>query len=97
MNAIWNFIMQHQVTFSLGAAYVWSAVISALPAPTGASSMFYQFVFKFLNVLAANITRSYKTAVENSPNFQGAVDRQTTMAGLPSIDTKTNGGNGKAN
>jgi hypothetical protein len=52
--------------------YAWSAFIGALPAPTATSSTGYQFAFKFLNILAANISRASSTAVENSPNFNDA-------------------------
>lgn len=55
--------------------YVWSAFISALPAPTAQSSTMYQFWFKFLNYLAANISRAKSTALEGSPNFVPAVQQ----------------------
>lgn len=57
--------------------YVWSAFISALPAPTAQSSVMYQFWFKFLNYLAANISRAQSTAVEKSPNWVPAVQQAT--------------------
>jgi hypothetical protein len=57
--------------------YVWSAFVSALPAPTSASSTTYQFWFKFLNILAANIARAQRTAIENSPNWAPAVQQAT--------------------
>jgi hypothetical protein len=74
MNAIYQFIIAHQVLCTLAVGYVWSAFISALPAPTAQSSTLYQFWFKFLNVLAANIARASSTKVEASPNFQAAVN-----------------------
>ena len=74
MSAIWQFITDHQVLCTLTVGYVWSAFISALPAPTASSSTMYQFWFKFLNVLAANIARASSTKVEGSPNFQQAVN-----------------------
>jgi len=36
----------------------------------------YQFAFKFLNILAANISRAKSTAVEGSPNWAPAVAQQ---------------------
>lgn len=74
MNTIWQFLNDHQVLCTLAGGYVWSAFISALPAPQGTSSSMYQFWFKFLNVLAANIARASSTKVESSPNFQAAVN-----------------------
>jgi len=56
--------------------YVWSAFVSALPAPTVQSTTMYQFAFKFLNILAANISRAKSTAVEGSPNWAPAVAQQ---------------------
>ena len=77
MNTI-NSILQNHIWAIVGTfitQYVWSAFISALPAPTAASSGMYQFWFKFLNYLAANISRAKSTAVEQSPNFQDAVQK----------------------
>ena len=74
MTTIWQFLNDHQVLCTLTAGYVWSAFISALPAPQATSSILYQFWFKFLNVLAANIARASSTKVESSPNFQNAVN-----------------------
>jgi hypothetical protein len=85
MNALWNFIQAHQVICTLAAGYTWSAFISALPAPQVNSSMFYSFIFKFLNVLAANIARAQNSSVEKSPNFQAAMNKQTDMAGVAPI------------
>lgn len=57
--------------------------ITSLPAPTKDSTAKYVWFFKFSNaILAGNIKRAQSTAVENSPNFQDAVQ-------------KLNGGNGK--
>jgi hypothetical protein len=80
-----NFIEAHQVLATLAAGYTWSAFISALPAPQATSSMFYNFVFKFLNVLAANIARAQNSSVEKSPNFQAALNKQTDLAGQAPI------------
>jgi hypothetical protein len=54
--------------------WVFSAATGSLPAPTAQSSPFYQWSFKFLNTIAANIARAYNTSIENSPNFLPAVD-----------------------
>ncbi len=85
MSNIWQFVIAHQVLATVSVGYVWAAVIGALPAPTATSGMPYQFVFKFLNILAANITRATNTKVESSPNFQAAVNIQTDLANQPQI------------
>jgi hypothetical protein len=77
-------MVDHQVIATAVVGYVWAAVIGALPAPTANSGTFYQFMFKFLNILGANIARS-QAKVENSPNFQAAVNIQTDLAGQPAI------------
>jgi hypothetical protein len=85
MTAIFNFLVAHQVLCTLVAGYTWSAFISALPSPQANSSMFYIFIFKFLNVLAANIARAQDSSVESSPNFAAAVNLQNAKAGEPKM------------
>jgi hypothetical protein len=85
MDSVMAFLSAHQVLATVVIGYVWSSFISALPAPTAESSAFYVFCFKFLNVLAANIARAKGPQVENSPNFQAAVNIQTTQAGVAPI------------
>lgn len=88
MNPVWQFVTDHQVIATAVVGYIWAALIGALPAPTATSSTTYQFAFKFLNLLAANISRS-TAKVENSPNFQAAVNIQTDLAGQPAIKVIT--------
>jgi hypothetical protein len=85
MSNLWNFMVAHQVIATLAIGYVWSAFISALPAPGATSGTGYKFVFSFLNVLAANIARAKGATVESSPNFQAAVNVQTAQAGVAPI------------
>lgn len=93
MTALWNFIVAHQlaISTSLTAAGTWvvnvgfTRVVSALPAPTEISTSKYQFWFKFLNNLAGNASRASSTAVESSPNFQAAINKQTDLAGVAPI------------
>lgn len=68
-------IHYHPAIAAIIGYWIWSALISALPAPTAKSSTFYVFLFRFLNTLAANIARAYSTAVENSPNFAAAAKK----------------------
>ncbi len=86
MGNIWAFVMDHQVLSTVVVGVIWSSLISSLDAPTATSSPTYRFAFKFLNALAANFARARSTAVEASPNFQDALDKQTKRAGQPSIE-----------
>lgn len=68
-----SFVSAHSTTIAVVAAYyIMSAAIGSMPAPTAQSKPLYLFFFKFLNTLAANLTRAYSTAVEASPNFAAA-------------------------
>lgn len=58
--------------------------ISSMEAPTKDSSKFYRYAFRFLNALALQFKRMFPK-IEDSPNFQAAVDIQTAKAGLPPI------------
>ena len=77
MNTVGSILSNHMwaIIGTFITQYVWSAFVSALPAPTATSSTGYQFWFKFLNILAANLARAQNTAVERSPNFQDAVNK----------------------
>ena len=84
-----NFIHAHPFALVF-SWWVFSAATGALPAPTTQSSPFYQWSFKFLNTIAANIARAYNTSVENSPNFLPAVDLHLSkQAGPDPADCKT--------
>ena len=65
-----------------------TAFIGGMPAPTASSSVAYRWMFSSLNSFAMNFTRAFASKVEKSPNFQGALDVQTNIAGVPSIDVK---------
>lgn len=84
-----NFIHAHPFALVF-SWWVFSAATGALPAPTAKSSPFYQWMFKFLNTIAANIARAYNTSVENSPNFLPAVDLHLNKQTAPGpADCKT--------
>lgn len=95
MNAIdmlLGFPSAHPIAFAAictgaatGAQWVWNSFIGALPAPTATSTQKYKFWFRFLNLMAANIERSKGPKVEDSPNFQDALNIQTKGAGQPAI------------
>ena len=73
-----NFIHAHPFVL-VGSWWVFSAAVGAMPAPSAGSSAFYEWAYKFLNTIAANIARAYSTKVENSPNFLPAVDLHNTQ------------------
>lgn len=75
MNWIVQLYTNHPYAMTLGTYWALSAFIGALPAPTGTSSQFYQFFFKFINTLGGNLLRAISTKVEGSPNFTDAVNK----------------------
>ena len=78
MNNFLDYLWAHHVPLIL--AWVFSAAINSMPAPTMSSSPAYIFFFKFLNTLAANPFRAHSTTIEASPNFEAAVrDRIATL------------------
>jgi len=81
MSQIWNFITVHSTISSLVSYYIAISFVGSLPAPQATSSMFYQFVFKFVNTLAGNLARAYSSKVESSPNFAAAVNIQNAKTG----------------
>lgn len=90
MDALIQLLSAHPVVVT--AIVTWftnnfaSAFINALPAPTAQSSEKYKFFWKLsLQLIAGNHERAKNTAVENSPNFQGAIDVQTKLAGVSPI------------
>jgi len=82
LNLLIQFFNEHQVLCSLAAGYIWSAFVSALPAPSAQSGPLYRFWFSFFNLLAANISRAQNTRVESSPNFAQAVNAVNTQIGV---------------
>jgi len=59
--------------------------IQSMEAPTATSGGFYRWAFAFLNSFAMQFTRAFRAKVENSPNFQAAVNIQTNQAGVEPI------------
>ena len=73
MNNVIAFLQAHETVTTLVAWWFFSGAVGAMPAPTEKSSGFYQWSYKFLNTLGANIARAWGTKVEASPNFLPAV------------------------
>lgn len=78
--AFYSSIHAHPTLFALAAYYVGSAFTASLPAPRKDDPRWYVFLFQFVNTLAANLVRAYATRVENSPNFEAAVDLHNQQA-----------------
>lgn len=51
-----EYLVQHQTTAVVAAAYVISAAVSSLPAPVQGSSEYYRWFYKFSNALLANVS-----------------------------------------
>lgn len=85
MNTVTTFIAAHQATSTLIAYMVFSNFVGSMPSPQANSSPFYRWAFSFLNAMASNLTRAIGQKIEGSPNFQGAVNKQTDMAGVAPI------------
>lgn len=52
-----------------------NVMVSSLPAPTKDSSAKYVYWFKVSNAIIGNLARAGSTALENSPNWQAALDQ----------------------
>jgi hypothetical protein len=50
-----------------------TVLVSSLPAPTKDASPRYVYWFKVTNTIIGNIKRAQSTALEDSPNWQAAV------------------------
>lgn len=50
--------------------WIFSAAVGALEAPDATSGKLYRWAFKFLNILASNITRAFSSRIPglNPPN-----------------------------
>jgi hypothetical protein len=61
MSTIIAFLQAHQTSSVLVAFWIFSAFVGSLPAPTINSGQFYQFFFKFINTIGANVSRAYSS------------------------------------
>lgn len=75
MTSLWSFLVAHQTIVALVGYYLFSALVGGMPAPTANSGVAYKWTFASLNILASNISRAKSTTIENSPNWQAAVDQ----------------------
>ena len=81
MNQILNFLNQNGILV-LFIYICFNAFVGSLRAPTASSRQAYVSFFAVMNALAANFGRMFPK-VENSPNFEPAVNMQQQLAGQP--------------
>lgn len=74
MNEIVSFF-HNNLGFTIGCCWVIAAACGSLRAPTEQSSQAYVTLFAVSNLIAANIGRILPPKVEDSPNFQAAVQK----------------------
>jgi hypothetical protein len=79
-------VITHPYLLAVGATWVFNnivtALISALPAPTKDSTARYVYWFKVANTITGNLKRAQSTALEDSPNWQAAIDAHLQKMGL---------------
>ena len=73
-----QFVHGHPYLVSVAGTWIFNNIItvmiSSLAAPTKESSASYVYWFKVLNSITGNLKRAQSTALENSPNWQDAVN-----------------------
>lgn len=84
--AIYNFAASHPwVIFTIYLMY--AAFVGSLRAPTAQSGQAYISLFAVLNALSMQFGRMFPK-VENSPNFEPAVNLQQKIAGQEPMPVK---------
>jgi hypothetical protein len=51
----------HPTAWTLGAYFLFSNAISAMPSPTGTNGSFYRWLFDFSHLMAGNVSRIIAT------------------------------------
>ena len=81
LTQLFQFFMKHPgeaLSLASGATFIvkffLTGIISNLPAPTKDSTPEYVYSFKTLNWFMGNWGRAKSTHIENSPNWQAAVE-----------------------
>jgi hypothetical protein len=52
-----QWFLHHQISVTLGAWFIFSSAVSALPEPDASSSKGYRFLFSFCHLLSGNLLR----------------------------------------
>jgi len=63
MDQILNLIGNPYFWGAVAVYWTFSAAVGALEAPTEKSGAFYRWLFRFLNTLAANISRAFSSKI----------------------------------
>lgn len=63
------------------AQYFWGVFVQSLKAPTATSGQFYVSLFALANASASNWKRASIPKVEDSPNWQAAVEKHVEAQG----------------
>lgn len=83
MQLLIQLFQQHPYSASVAATWLFNNIITAFigsfPAPTKDSSVKYVFWFKFSNTVIGNLKRAQSTALENSPNWQAAIEKHIAV------------------
>lgn len=84
MNAFIQLYVNHPTIAPLITYMAASAAIGSMPAPLSTSSMFYVWLFKFLNTFAANFSRAFSSKLGiGETNGQTKNPNSTTTPGTP--------------
>ena len=68
MQTAWGFIVGHETAVAIGAMWLFSNVVTALPSPNNNSNGFYKFFFALLHGLSGSLPRVFPQArVFNDP------------------------------
>ena len=59
-----DFIIQHSTVLGVGAFWVLSAAVSAMPEPMPNGSPGYAWLYKFAHTIAGNLTTAFAGKVE---------------------------------
>lgn len=78
MNVLLHSEIAHFVMF-----FAFIAFVGGMPAPSATSGLAYKWAFASLNMFSGNVVRAFGPKIENSPNFQAAVNTQQAIAGQP--------------
>lgn len=68
--------------------FAFIAFVGGMPAPSANSGIPYRWAFGTLNAFAANFMRAMGPKIENSPNFQAALNTQQALSGQPATVAK---------
>lgn len=73
-----QFLISHPYIAAIVGTWVFNNIVtvmvSSLPAPTANSTPRYVYWFKVTNSITGNLKRAQSTAIEQSPNWEAAVN-----------------------